>query len=141
MSKKAWIIVLAAVGVGLAVVLGIASNSQTVAEKQYCSALESLQSEVSTLQNLDPSTTSKETLQTTFDAIQTDWGDVKSAAQNVANLDENSLDDAWNNFESAFKNIPSDASVSDAQSDVKTQADALQSAIKSTESSVDCSSS
>src|SRR5215510_8756924 len=96
MSKKAWIIVLAAVGVGLAVVLGIASNSQTRAEKQYCSALQSLQSEVSVLQNLDPSSTSTETLSTTLDAIQSDWGGVKSAAQNVAGLDENSLDDAWN---------------------------------------------
>ena len=53
----------------------------------------------------------------------------------------NTLDSAWDDFESAVKDVPDDASVSDALSDISQSADSLASTTKSTLTGPDCSSS
>src|SRR6187200_3238484 len=131
MSKKTWIIVLVAAGVGLAVVIGVLGNSDNVAEAQYCSSLESLQSDITALTSLDPSTASQGQFQSDVSAIQSDWDDVKSDAQNLSSANQSDLDSAWNSFENAVKGIPDNASVSDAEQAVPQSAQGLQTAAQS----------
>jgi len=59
MSRKGWIILLVAGGVGLAIVIGLVANSQSVAERQYCDSLNTLEGSLTALTSLDPSTASK----------------------------------------------------------------------------------
>ena len=65
--------------------------------------------------------------------------EVKTDAQGVHNASSGQLDSAWDNFDSAVKNVPDDASVSDAMNDASQSAQQLASAAQSTASSVNCS--
>jgi hypothetical protein len=133
MSKKAWIIVLVAAGVGLAIVVGVLANSQSVAENRYCSALDGLESAVAIVAATDPSS-STDALETNISAAQQAWGDVQSAASHLSNVNQSSLDKAWNGFQNAVK---SSSGSSSAQS-VVAAAQTLESAVKSSIDSYDC---
>ena len=138
---RGWIIALIVVGVGGAIALGLAANSETRAEKQLCSSLSSLQSDLASLQNLDPSTTSQEDLQSDVSDIQSDWDDVKSDAQNLKDINIDSLEGAWNDFESAVQGIPDDVSLSEATSEFSQAAQTFTSSVQDTVGDLDCSSS
>lgn len=118
MTRKWWIILgLVAVGVGLAIVIGVAANSQSVAEKQYCDSLSSLKNSLESLDSVSPSTDpSSGEVQTDIQNVQSAWGDVKSQASNLEDVNQQSLDSAWNSFESAVKNLTNGGSLSDVQS-------------------------
>ena len=137
MSKKAWIIVLVAVGAGIAVVIGLLANSQSVAEKQYCSSVAALEGSISTLTSADPSTVSQDSLQSDIDAIQSDWGNVKNDASHLSDLNQDELDSAWNGFESAVKDLNNGGSAEDVQNAAKS----LGAAAQSSADSLDCSDS
>ena len=89
---------------------------------------------------LDPTTASKSDYQDAVDSIQSDWDDVKSDASDLASVNMSTLDSAWDDFKSAVDDVPDDASVSDALSDVKTAAQSLASTVQSTLTGPDCSS-
>jgi hypothetical protein len=139
-----WIIILVAGGIGLAVAIGILgtrnedSTSKADAVSTLCSSLTSLESSLKNLTGLS-SSSSKTDFQSDVTAVQDDWNQVKSDAQAVQNASTGELDSAWSSFESAVKDIPNDASVQDAVSDVTQSADALASAAKTTASQVNCS--
>ena len=144
MSRTWWIILgLVAAGVVLAVVIGVVStrNEPTKSESvsSLCSSLSSLESSITSLTSLDTSTATKTDYQTDVTAVQDDWNQVKSDAQDVQDASTGDLDSAWNSFESAVKDVPSDASVSDAVNDVTQSAEQLKSAAQSTAASVNCS--
>jgi hypothetical protein len=86
-----------------------------------------------------PSTATKSDYENDITAVQNDWDQVKSDAQDVQNASTGDLDSAWNDFESVVKDVPDDASVSNAVSDVTSSADQLKST-QSTAASGDCSS-
>jgi hypothetical protein len=132
MSKKAWIILLVAVGVGLAIVLGVLANSQSVAENKYCSALDGLESSAAVVAAADPSS-SPDQLETDISAVQQAWGDAKSAASHLSSVNQSSLDSAWNGFQNAVKSNSSQSITAAAQT--------LESAAKSSLDSYDCTSS
>ena len=144
MSRRAWLIVLVAVGVAFAILVGVLSNqnqpSKAEAVNSLCSSLQALDSSVKQLTSLS-SSSSKSDYQSDVDAVQNDWNQVKSDAQDVQNAPMGSLDSAWDNFSSTVKNVPNDASVSDAVNDIKQSADQLVSAAQSTASEVNCTSS
>ena len=64
---------------------------------------------------------------------------MKSDAQDVRNAPTGDLDSAWDSFESTVKDVPDDASVSDAVNSITQSADDLVSTAKSTASEVNCS--
>ena len=66
---------------------------------------------------------------------------VKSDAGDLKDVDTSTLDSAWDDFKSAVDDVPDDASVSDALSDISQAADSLASTTKSTLTGPDCSSS
>ncbi|MGZ6661851.1 MAG: hypothetical protein ACXVHL_31395 [Solirubrobacteraceae bacterium] len=81
---------------------------------------------------------SKSDIQSDITAVQNDWDQVKSDAQAVQNAPTGDLDSAWNNFSSTVKNVPNDASVSDAVNSITQSAQALGSAAQTTASQVNC---
>ena len=144
MSRGVLILLIA--GAAAAILLGIYAvnrdeNSQADAQASFCSSLETMEADVQALVALDPSTASQSDYQDDVDAIQSDWDDVKSAASDLASVDKSTLDSAWDDFKSAVDDVPDDASVSDALTDVGTAAQSLVSAVQSTLSGPDCSSS
>ena len=145
MSRRAWIIVLIALGVGAAIVIGLlgqnGGESQAQAQQSFCSSLSTLDSSITALTSLDPSTASKSDYQSAVDTIQSDWDQTKSDASNLKNITTSQLTDSWDSFKSSVDNVPSDASVSDALSSVKSSADSFATTVKSTLTGPDCSSS
>ena len=135
MSRKALIITLVLAGAGLAIVLGLVANSQSHAEKQYCDSLSSLQSSLTTLTSLNPSTASQDEVQSDIDAIQSDWSTVKSDASNLSDANQQALDDAWDSFQSSVSDL---SGGSGSTEDVQTAAKGLESAVQSNADSYDC---
>jgi len=146
MSRRAWIILLVAAGIVAALLLGgwaVQKNEETKPEatSALCGSLAALESSVQALLALDPGTASKDEYQADVSAIEDDWNQVESDAQDVENAPTGDLDSAWDDFESAVKDVPDDSSVSDALDDVSQSAQALVSTAKSTASELDCGSS
>src|SRR5262245_8423586 len=143
MNRRTWIIVLVAVGVGGAIVIGLLGNrggeSQADAQQNFCSSLSSLESSVNSLTSLSPTSASKSDYQSDVDQIQSDWDQVKTDASDLASVTMSELDSAWDSFKSSVDDVPDDASVSDALNDVSSSAKTLASTVKSTLSGPDCS--
>jgi len=138
---KGWIIGLVAVGVVIAVGIGFASNSQSVAEKRYCNDLETLQGSLTNLTSLTPTSGTQGELEAATGAVQSAWGNVKISAGHLSNVNLDSLEDAWNDFAQSLQGVSASASVSDAQQAISQSGQALQSAVKSSADSYDCSDS
>ena len=143
MSKTRWIVILVAVGVGLAILIGVLGTrnepSKAADTSNLCSSLQALDSSVKNLTSLG-SDASKSDYQSAVNAVEDDWNQVKSDAQDVENAPTGDLDSAWDSFESAVKNVPNDSSVSDAVDSISQSADQLASTAKSTASEMNCSS-
>jgi hypothetical protein len=145
MSRMWWIILLVAAGVGLAVVIGVLgtrnepSTSKAEEVSSLCASLKTLESSLQTLTGLS-SSSSMTQFQADVTAVDTAWDQVKSDAQAVQDAPTGDLDSAWDSFTAAVKDVPNDASVSDAVSDITQSADQLVSAAESTAQQVNCSS-
>ena len=138
---KGWIIGLVAVGVVIAVGIGFASNSQSVAEKRYCNDLETLQGSLTNLTSLNPTDGTQGEFQAATGAVQSAWGNVKVSAGHLTDVNLDSLEDAWNDFAQSLQGVSASASLSDAQQAISQSGQALQSAVKSSADSYDCSDS
>ena len=140
--NRTWLIILVAAGIGLAVIVGVLGTrndtTKSEATASLCTSLQSLDTSLTNLTNLGKSA-SKDDYQNNVSAVQNDWSQVKTDAQNVQSASMGDLDSAWNSFTSAVKNVPSDASAQDAVSDVTQSADQLVSTAKSTASEINCS--
>lgn len=139
MGKKGIIILLVVVGLGLALVIGYAASSQTRAEKQLCSSLESLQSDVENLKAIDPSTYTSGTLQTGLQTIQSQWKTTVSDAKDVAEFDKDDIESAWSTFQSTVTSIPSGTSPDEIKSTVTSAADTFVQSVDATIGDLDCS--
>jgi len=73
--------------------------------------------------------------------VQSAWGNVKISAGHLSNVNLDSLEDAWNDFAQSLQGVSASASVSDAQQAISQSGQALQSAVKSSADSYDCSDS
>ena len=145
MSRMWWIIILVGVGIAAAIAIGVLGTrnepSKSEAVSTLCGSLDNLDASVKALTGLDPSTATTTEYQTDVQAVQDDWSTVMSDAQAVQDAPMGSLDSAWDSFESAVKDVPDDASVSDALNSITAAAQDLVSAAESTAASVNCSTS
>ena len=79
MTRKTWIIVLVAGGIGLAILIGVLgtrnepSTTKAQATTTLCGSLTGLQSSLNTLTSLDPSTATKDELNSDVTAVQNSW--------------------------------------------------------------------
>jgi hypothetical protein len=148
-SKLQKILVLVAIGVAAAVVIGLlgarggssgsgSTDAQAQAQEQaqteqaFCSSLASLRSATGTLTDLDPQKASKSDYQQALAAVQSNWQLVNAQAKALKNTSIDSLEQAWTEFDSAVNSVPSGASVSESLQAISSQAKAL---IAATESS------
>jgi hypothetical protein len=147
MSRRNWIIVLVAAGIGLAVLIGVlgtrnepSSSSQTKAQASsaLCSTVKDLGTSIQTLVGLGTGA-AKQDYQSDVTAVENAWSQVQSDYQALQQAEPGELENAWNDFENAVKSVPESDSVSDAVNSIKQSADALQSAAQSTASSLSCS--
>jgi hypothetical protein len=143
MDRRLWLIGVAALGTAAIVLIALLNsgndNSQADAQSAFCSSVSTLESSVSSLTALDPSSASKDDYQSAVSDIESDWDAVKSAASDLGEATTSELQGAWDTFKSAVDNVPHDASVSDALDDVKEAAQTLASTAKTTLSGPDCS--
>lgn len=144
MDRRLWLIGVAALGTAAIVLIALLNsgndnNSQADAQSAFCSSVSTLESSVSSLTALDPSSASKDDYQSAVSDIESDWDAVKSAASDLGEATTSELQGAWDTFKSAVDNVPDDASVSDALNDVKEAAQTLASTAKTTLSGPDCS--
>jgi hypothetical protein len=135
------IIGLVAIGVVIAVVIGLFGNSQSVAAKQYCNDLNDLQASITSLTSLDPATGTADEFETDADAVRNAWTNVKGSAQSLGDVNMDALDDAWADFSQSVGSLGGNASVSDAEQAIAQSADGLQKAVQSNIDSYDCSGS
>ena len=135
-----WILLVGG-GVVIAVVIGLLANSQSASAKQYCDSLSSLESSVTSLTSLNPSSATQDDFQSDVSAVQSAWSDVKSDAQQLQDVNMDALDSAWDDFSQAVKGVTSSSSVSDAEDSISQSADALASTAQSNIKSYDCSDS
>ena len=153
MSKMTWIIVLVAVGIALAVVVGVlgtrnepstssSSSSKTEAVTQLCTSVQHLSTTLQGLANIDPSTITSTEIQTDITSVENAWNQVQTSAAAVPDAPTGDLTTAWNGLVSAVTAVPSASSISDAVSSVKTAAEGVVTAAKSTQSQLSgCTSS
>ncbi len=134
MSRKGWIIILVAGGLVLAIVIGLVGNSQSRAETQYCNSLSGLEGAIAEVTSFNPSTGSSGELQADISDVQGAWGDVKSDASQLSDVNQESLDNAWDQFESAVKDLNNGGSTADVQNAAK----GLDSAVQSNADTYDC---
>ena len=143
MDRRLWLIGVAALGTAAIVLIALLNsgndNSQADAQSAFCSSVSTLESSVSSLTALDPSSASKDDYQSAVSDIESDWDAVKSAVSDLGEATTSELQGAWDTFKSAVDNVPNDASVSDALDDVKESAQTLASTAKTTLSGPDCS--
>ena len=142
-SQHKVLIIVLAVGVGIAVLIGLAgargSSGSVSSQASLCSSLTSLESSVTDVTALDPSTASKSDYQSAVSTVQEDWTAVVVAAKGTASTTMSTLNSAWDSFESSVKAVPSDASVNDAITSVQTSGQALVATTKSTLTGFGCS--
>ena len=136
-----WIVGLVAIGVVIAVVIGLLSNSQSVAARQYCDDLENLQASITSLTSLNPATATADEFETDAESVRNAWTDVKGSAQNLGDVNMAALDDAWGDFSQTVGSLGGNASVSDAEQAISQSANGLQTAVQSNINSYDCSGS
>ena len=145
MTRKTWIIVLLACGVGLAILIGFLGDrggeSQADAQQSFCSSLSGLESSIESLTALSPTSASTDDYQSAVSNVESAWDTVRTDAGDLKDVSTSSLDSAWDSFKSAVDDVPDDASVSDALSEVSQAAQSLLSTTKSTLTGPDCSSS
>jgi hypothetical protein len=138
-----WFVLLAAVGVAGIVLIGVVSGrggeTQAEARQSFCSSLTTLKGSVDDLTGLSPTTASKSEYQSAVDEVEGDWDQLKNDASDLKDVSMSQLDDAWDSFESAVKNVPDDASVSDALNSIGSAATTLASTVSTTLSGPDCS--
>src|SRR5262249_12199331 len=139
-----WLIVLLAVGIGLAIVIGVlgttGKETQAEAQQDLCSSLNGLDTATTNLTSLDPMTASKDDYQSAVSDVEDQWSDVKDDASDLHNMNVSMLQSAWNSFTQAVKAVPSDASVSQALQSVSQSATQLINTTQSNIASLNCSS-
>jgi len=143
MSRGGKIVALVVVGVGLAVLIGVLGTrnepDKAEAASSFCSSLKTFTASVTALTGLDPSTATKDDVKNDVSTIQSNWDAVQSDAQDVMNASTGELDSAWSSFESAVKSASGASSAQDYLNTVEQSAQQLESAAKSTASQASCS--
>jgi hypothetical protein len=103
--------------------------------------VKALGSSLQTLANIDVSSATGTEVTNDLNAVRTAWDQVKTDASTAQNAPTGDLDNAWDTFTSAIKNVPKAGSLSAGIDQVKTAADNLVSAAQSTASQLtDCTS-
>ena len=118
------ILVAIAAAFGLTACGGDDEGGQASAEQDLCASLASFSAAVVNLQGLSAEST-KDDIEEARDKVKSAWDDVKSNAEDVASADTEALENAYDDLSSAVDDLPADATVAQAQEDLKPQLTAV----------------
>ena len=147
MSRRAFIWGLVALGVVVAIVIGLTGNKDSQSDQQatasaaLCSSLDSLESSVQTLTSFDPSTMTKDDFSNDVSAVQSAWSDVTQAAGNAKSSTMTSLEDAYDQWQSRIQNLPDSNTVQQNYQEIQGATRQLSSSVQSTITTLKCSTS
>lgn len=120
-----------------AVVLGASacsSNDETPAEKaskagaELCTNLTQLKSDNAALKALNPATATKDQMQKAYDAVQTDWKNVKQNTQTMKSAERDAVQSAAENLKKAYESLPGDTTGREALTQLQPQIQQLDTA-------------
>ncbi|MFJ6720104.1 hypothetical protein [Streptomyces sp. NPDC091259] len=120
-----------------AVVLGASacsSNDETPEEKaskagaELCTNLTQLKSDNAALKALNPATATKDQMQKAYDAVQTDWKNVKENTQTMKSAERDAVQSAAENLKKAYEGLPGDTTGKEALTQLQPQIQQLDAA-------------
>ncbi len=133
----------AIVALGLAAALGLGlaacgdDDDELTAEQQYCTDLTQLETDITALADLDPTTVSIEDLEDARDAIKDDLDDLAESASAVGEEQVSGVNDAVDNLEQSIDDLSGDESLSEAFNELAPDVSAVFTALESLEA-VNC---
>ncbi|MEU5807138.1 hypothetical protein [Streptomyces sp. NPDC047718] len=130
-----------------AVVLGASacSNNDTTPQEEatkaaaeLCTNLVQLKSDSAALKALNPATATKDQMQKAYDAVQTDWKNVKESKQAMKSAEREAVQSAAENLKKGYEDLPGDTTGKDALTQLQPQIQALDMAVGEAADRHDC---
>src|SRR5690349_5935761 len=112
------LIALVVVGIGVAIVIGLTGQSQSVAQRQFCDSLDSLNSSLQALTALPPATATPSEFESDAAAVRNAWTAVKEQASGLKDANMKALDDSWDAFANTLQDVGGSDSVSEAEQSI-----------------------
>ncbi|MER5930814.1 hypothetical protein [Streptomyces sp. NPDC002054] len=93
----------------------------TQAAQQLCTDLNTLKADNAKLAALNPASATKDQLKDAFDAVQTDWENVKKSASSLRQAEREALEDAAGDLKSSYQDLPGDTTGQQALTQLQPQ--------------------
>ncbi|WP_329198581.1 MULTISPECIES: hypothetical protein [unclassified Streptomyces] len=122
-----------------AVVLGVSACSSddttpqekaTKAAAEMCSNLTQLRADNAKLKTLNPATATKDQIQDAYNAVQTDWKNLKASRETMKSAERDAVQSSAEDLKKAYENLPGDTTGKDALSQLQPQIRSLDDAVR-----------
>ncbi|QES46750.1 hypothetical protein DEJ50_01640 [Streptomyces venezuelae] len=110
----------------------------TQAAQQLCTDLNLLKADTAKLTALNPASATKDQLKDAYDAVQTDWENVKKSAADLREAERDALEDAAGDLKSGYEDLPGDTTGQQAVTQLQPQAQKLDQAAKAASTQHKC---
>ncbi|MFF4453888.1 hypothetical protein [Streptomyces goshikiensis] len=110
----------------------------TKAAAELCTSLTQLKSDSAALKALSPATATKDQMKSAYDAVQSDWQNVKKNTTTLKSAEKSAVTTAAENLKKAYENLPGDTTGKDALTQLQPQIQALDTATTQATTSQKC---
>ncbi|MFD7836558.1 hypothetical protein [Streptomyces sp. NPDC059761] len=104
------------------------AEAASSASAALCTNLVQLKSDNAALKALNPATATKDQLQSAYNAVQTDWKNVKENSSALKSAEKDAVTTAAENLKKAYEDLPGDTTGKDAITQLQPQIQALDTA-------------
>ncbi|MFE5541873.1 hypothetical protein [Streptomyces sp. NPDC056492] len=104
------------------------AEAASSASAALCTSLVQLKSDNAALKALNPATATKDQLKSAYDAVQTDWKNVKEHTSALKSAEKDAVTSAAENLKKAYEGLPGDTTGKDAITQLQPQIQALDTA-------------
>ncbi|OKI29656.1 hypothetical protein CG724_24415 [Streptomyces sp. CB02120-2] len=101
----------------------------TKAAAELCTSLTQLKSDNAALKALSPATATKDQMKSAYDAVQTDWQNVKKNTTTLKSAEKSAVTTAAENLKKAYEGLSGDTTGKDALTQLQPQIQALDTAV------------
>ncbi|MFK0256334.1 hypothetical protein [Streptomyces sp. NPDC090445] len=110
----------------------------TKAAAELCTNLTQLKSDNAALKALNPATATKDQMQKAYEAVQTDWKNVKESTRTMKSAEREAVQQAAENLKKGYEDLPGDTTGKDALTQLQPQIQALDTAVDEAATSLKC---